>query len=262
MAEAEGERRWAKPASGKSTFLTLAIVLLLGLVGWLLAERNARQFFLVFEDGTLAVKKGIIFPMGKTAFKTDDPALAVAYAPLKPPPGAKLDEERAFDDRAGLDQALYEHLARWTRDDLASEKPEGVERAMGWLSRADKLAGLSAVQRDDLHALRAESGWFEARQLLEKAGDALRQARERLRLTSASSSPHAGDAGEALRRVDPAVDEVYRAARLLAPTGASRSEPAPPPPAPAGAQDAPPPAQAGPSAAPGASPAASPGPGK
>jgi hypothetical protein len=229
MAEAEAERRWGKAASGKSTFLTLAVILLLGLVGWLLAERNARQYFLVFEEGTLSVKKGVLFPVGKTAFKTDDPALAAAYAPLKPPNGAKVDEERGFDDRAALDQALYDHLARWARDDLAAGKPEGVERALQWLSRADKLAGLSAGQRDDLRTLRAESGWFEARQLLEKAADALRQARERLRLTAGSSSPHAGDANEALRRMEPVVDEIYRASRVLAPAGDARAEQGPAP---------------------------------
>jgi hypothetical protein len=224
MAEGEAERRWGKPASGKSTFLTLAVVLLLGLVGWLLSERNARQWFLVFEDGTLSVKKGVLFPAGKAAFKTDDPALAAAYAPLKPPPGAKVDEERAFDERSALDQGLYDVLARWARDDLAGGKPEGIERALGWLARADKLAGLSAAQRDDLRALRAESGWFEARQLLDKSADALRQARERLRLTAGSSSPHAGDANEALRRMEPVVDEIYRASKLLAPAPDGRAD--------------------------------------
>ena len=59
---------------------------------------------------------------------------------------------------------------------------------------------LSSAQREDLKALRAESGFFEARQLLDKGADALRQARERLRLTAASSSSHAGEAGEVLLR--------------------------------------------------------------
>jgi hypothetical protein len=232
MAEEQGqERRWAKPASGRSTVLTIAILLLLGLVGWLLSERNARQWSLVYEDGTLSVKKGVMFPVGRQAFKTDDPLLAQAYAPLKPPPNAKLDEERTFDDRAGLDQALYELLAKWTRDDLGTERPEMVERALSWLARADKLAGLSAAQREDLRNLRAESGFFEARQLLDRGADALRQARERLRLTAGSSSAHAGEAGEVLRRVDPLVDEVYQAGRLLAPTGGPRTaDPSPPPP--------------------------------
>lgn len=229
---AEEERRWSKPASGRSAVLTLAILLLLGLVLWLLSERNARQWALVYEEGTLSVKKGILFPVGRQAFKTDDPALAQAYAPLKPPPTAKLDEERTFEDRAGLDQALYELLAKWSRDDIATERPEMMERALGFIARADKLANISSGQREDLKNLRAESGFFEARQLLEKGADALRQARERLRLTAASPSSHAGDANEALRRVDPIVDEVYRAARLLTPPVSQRAaEAAPPAPA-------------------------------
>jgi hypothetical protein len=226
-------------AGGRSTLLTVAVLALIGIVFYLLSERNARQWSLVTEDGMLTVKKGIMFPMGRQAFKTDDPALAQAYAPVKPPPGAKLDDERSFDDRAGLDQALYELLAKWARDDIAAEKPELIERALTWLSRADRLAGLSAAQREDLRALRAESGYFEARQLLDKGADAVRQARERLRLTAASSSPHAGDASEVLRRVDPLVDELYRAGRLLTPPGSARPEPQQP--APSAAAPAPPP---------------------
>ena len=219
---AEKEERWAKPASGRAAMLTVAVLLLIGLVTWLLSERNARSWALVVEDGMLSVKKGILFPIGRQSFKTDDPVLAQAYAPLKPPSSAKLEEERTFDDRAGLDQALYDLLATWARDDIKTERPELAERALGWLARADKLAMLSSAQREDLKNLRAESGFFEARQLLDKSADALRQARERLRLTAASSSSHAGEAGEVLLRVDPIVEEVYRAARLLGPPAGTR----------------------------------------
>lgn len=226
----EPEQRWGKPASGKSAMVAIAILALVGVVLWLLAERNARQWSLVYDDGWLTVKKGILFPVGRQAFKTDDPALAQAYAPLKPPPGAKLDEERTFDDRAGLDQALYELLARWTRDDIATEKPELVERALQWLGRADRLAGLSQAQREDLRALRAEAGFFEGRQLLEKSADALREARERLRLTAASPSPHARAAEETVRRLDPLVEELYGAIRALSPPVAQPTSAAPPTP--------------------------------
>jgi hypothetical protein len=84
------------------------------------------------------------------------------------------------------------------------------------------------MQKKDLDGLRAEAGFFEARQLVEKGAEALRQARERLRLTAGSTSSHAGDASEALRLVDPIVDELYRASRFLAPAaGAPRREDAP-----------------------------------
>jgi hypothetical protein len=225
----EEEQRWGRRASGRSAFMGLAILVLLGVVGWLLAERNARQYALVYEDGVLSVKKGILFPVGRQSFKTDDPGLAEAYAPLKPPAGAKLDDERVFDDRPALDQALYEVLAKWARDDITSERPERVEEALTFLSRAEKLAGLSGTQREDLKNLRAESGFFEARELLVRSADALRQARERLRLTADSSSPHASEAGETLRRIDPLVDELYQAGRILAPAPAGTSSAAPAP---------------------------------
>ena len=242
MADEAG--RPARSGGAKAALLTVVVLVLAGVVLWLLSERNARQWSLVYQDGTLSVKKGVLLPAGRQPFKTDDPALAQAYAPVKPPPGARLEEERTFDDRAALDQALYELLARWARDDIATEKPELVERALSWLTRAERLAGISAAQREDLRALRAESGYYEAKQLIEKGTEALRQARERLRLTAGSSSPHAGDASEVLRRVDPLVDELYRAERLLGP-GASRprdaapaATPAPPAPAQGAAADA------------------------
>ena len=58
---------------------------------WLLSERNARHWALVYEDGSLSVKKGILFPVGRTSFKTDDPAFAQAYAPLKPTPIVRMN---------------------------------------------------------------------------------------------------------------------------------------------------------------------------
>jgi hypothetical protein len=203
--------------------VTVVVLALVGLVLWLLAERNARQWSLVLDEGVLQVKKGILLPVGRQPFKTDDPLLAQAYAPLKPPPGAKLEEDRTFDDRAALDQALYELLAKWAREDIAAERPEMIERALGWLGRADKLAGLSAAQRDDLRALRGESGFFESRQLLERSADALRLARERLRVTAGSTSSHASDAAEVLRRLDPVVDDVDRATRILAGAASGRA---------------------------------------
>jgi hypothetical protein len=215
-------------SAGRTFLLVVAVLALFAVVVYLLSERNARTYTLALEDGYLAVKKGVMAPMGRQTFKTADPALAQAYAPLKPPPGFKLAEERTFDDRGALDQALYEYLAKWTRDDLASEKPELVQRALSWLDRAEKLAGISGTQREDLRTLRAESGYYEARELLGKAADELRRARERLRVTASSSSHHAGAAGEALHQIDSTTDEVYRAERALASSGGG--QPAPPQP--------------------------------
>jgi hypothetical protein len=110
--------------------------------------------------------------------------------------------------------------------------------------RAELLPSLSGLQKKDLDQLRAEAGFFEARQLVEKSADALRQARDRLRLTAGSTSAHAGDASDALRRIDPVVEELYRAGRVLAPAPSGRSDQAGPAAPPAASAEAPPAAPA------------------
>ncbi len=225
-------RRPQAGAAGRAFLAWVAILLLAGLAVWLASERNARQYFLVAEEGQLLVKRGMLAPYGRQSFKTDDLQLLAAYAPVRPPPGAPIPPEQTFDDRAGLDQALYELLARWARDEVAAAKAESLERASGYVARAERLAGISAAQREDLRALRAESGFFEARQLLEKGAEALRQARERLRLTAQSASPRAGDAAEALKAVEPTLEQLHQTARLLSPAAPRRLDPAPAPAAP------------------------------
>jgi len=217
---------WERGAAGRKAMAWLAILALLGVVLWLVSERNARQWFLVYEDGLVSVKRGLIAPIGRQSFKTDDPQVAQAYAPFKPPLGAAVPPEQSFDDRAGLDQALYDLLARWAREDIQSERPEQLERGTGYVARAERLAGISAAQREDLRALRAESGFYEARQLLDRAEEALRQARERLRNSAQSASPHAGDAAEALKALEPTLEPLHRAAKLVVP-GRRAPEPTP-----------------------------------
>jgi hypothetical protein len=218
--------------SAGGRLLAWAVILALAaLVFWLASERNARQWFLVPEDGELVVKKGMPFPAGRARFKTDDPQLAQTYAPVKPPAGAPAAGEQAFDDRAALDQALYDLLSRWARDDIETEKPELVARGLAWVARAERLAGVSAAQREDLRALRGESGFYEAMWLLERGAEDLRLAREKLRLAADSPTRHAAEAFVLLRRLDPLVEEAFRA-RASAPRPGEKHA-APPAPAPA-----------------------------
>jgi hypothetical protein len=207
----------------------VAWVLILGLsalVFWLGSERNARRFYLVAEDGRLAVKKGILFPAGRGSLKTDDPQLVEAYAPIQPPNAAALGEERSYDDRGALDQAVYDLLSRWARDDVASEKPEMLARGLGYLSRAERLPGISAAQREDLKALRAEYGLHEARQLLEKGAEDLRLAREKLKLAADAPGQRAGDALLLLRRLEPVLEEIYKVSGTAAQPGEKAAPPA------------------------------------
>ncbi len=205
--------------------LSLVILGLLGVVLWLTAERNARQWFLVPEDGQLVVKKGVLFLTGRSSFKTDDPSLAQTYAPLKPPAGAPMPAEQSFDDRGGLDQGLYDLLSRWAREDIASEEPQRLERGLGYVARAERLPGISAAQREDLRNLRGESGFHEARALLERGAEELRLAREKLRLAADSHTRHAAEAFVLLRRIEPLVEEAFRASRAAA-EGAQKPAPA------------------------------------
>jgi hypothetical protein len=201
----------------------LVILGLIGLVAYLMAERNSRRYFLVMEGGALAVKRGLFFPVGMQAFKSSDPALLETYGPVTPPPGVALPSQQTFDERSALDQALYDLLARWARADIATENPERLERGLGYLARADRLAGVSAAQREDLRALRAESGFFEARQLIEHGSAALRGARDKLRLAEEAPTGRARDASELRRRIEPLVDEVNKVARAIAIEPAPRS---------------------------------------
>jgi hypothetical protein len=167
--------------------------------------------------------------------------LAQAYAPLRPPPGAPMPAEQEFDDRAGLDQSLYDVLSRWAHDDISSQDPQRLERALVYLGRAERLAGISAAQREDLRSLRAESGFFEALSLVDRAAEQLRLAHEKLRLAADSQARHATEALVLLRRLEPLGEEVLRLSRAAGPDGghSSPQQPAasspPPPPSDGGA---------------------------
>ena len=216
-------------AAAKTLLAWVVILGLVAVIGYLFSERNARTWSLVPEEGRLVVKKGLFFPIGRSDYRTSDPTLAKVYAPLVPPPGKPLPEDRSFPDQAELDRQLYDLLSAWSREDVSSGDPARLERGLGYLERAMDLPALSLSQRDSLAALRAESGYYEARRLMEKARAELSEAAEKLRLTAGSSSPHALDAQSLLRELGPAVDATSAAVRAAGPARA----PEPPPPSPA-----------------------------
>jgi hypothetical protein len=232
----------ARRGSGmKGVLAWLAILGLLGVVVWLAAERNARTWHLVPDEGRLVVMRGMMLPAGRQAFQTSDPTMAQAYAPLVAPPGKPLPGERTFEDRALLDQALYDVMAGWAREEISSGDPARLERGLGYLTRAEKLPGLSSSQRDDLGALRAESGFQEGLRLLGRAAEELRDVAEKLRRAASSRSSHATDAGVLLRDVEPAVEAATVALRQASKLVAR--PPAPEPVAPDAAAAAPQPAR-------------------
>lgn len=232
------------PRSGaRGALAWLAILGLLALVVWLASERNARTWHLVPDEGRLVVMRGMLLPVGRQAFETADPALAQAYAPVVPPPGKPLPPERTFEERSLVDQALYDLLAGWAREEIGSGDAARLERGLGYLTRAEKLPGLSSAQREDLAALRAESGYHEALRLVARAADELRDAAEKLRRAASSRSRHATDASVLLREVEPAAEASIGAARAAHAGERPRAD------APAAPEDAQPPAAPAPPAA-------------
>jgi hypothetical protein len=197
----------------RSAIAWIAILGLVVLVAWLASERNARTWYLVPADGRLVVMRGYLLPVGRGAFETSDPATVAAYAPIVPPPGKALPAERAFDERGLVDQAIYDLVSAWAREEISSGDPARLERGLGYLARAEKLPGLSPSQREDLASLRAESGYQEALRLLARALDELREAGDRLRRTAGSRSGHAGDAARLLREIEPAAEAAASAVR-------------------------------------------------
>ncbi|MGC4001220.1 MAG: hypothetical protein QM767_28670 [Anaeromyxobacter sp.] len=136
-------------SAGKTLLVWLAILGLLAAVGWLASERNARTWYLVPEDGRLVVKRGLMLPAGRGDFETANPDLAKAYAPLVPPSAGRLPAaERTFSDQADLDQGLYDTLAGWAREDVATGEQARLDRGLGYIGRALLLPGLSTAQRD------------------------------------------------------------------------------------------------------------------
>jgi hypothetical protein len=215
-------------AAGRALLAWLVILGLVVAVGYLVSERNARIWSLVPEDGRLVVKKGLFLPMGSAAFRPSDPTLAKVYAPLVVPPSKALPAGRTFVDQGELDRALYDLLSGWAHEDIAAKEPARMERGLGYVERALDLPGLSTAQRDDLATLRAESGFFEARRLLEKARAELSEAVEKLRLTAGSRSPHAPEAAALLRDVGTAM-EVTTAAVRASGAGPAEATPGPTP---------------------------------
>ncbi len=219
---AEEQRR-----GGGGGFLAwLLILALLAVVVWLASERNARTWYLAPDEGRLVVLKGYMLPAGRQVFKTNDPALAQAYAPIVLPTGKSAPAEQSFDDRSALDQALYDLLAGWAREDIGSGDPNRLERGLGYVDRAEHLGGVSQAQRQDLAALRGESGYFEAQRLLERAAEELRDAAAKLGDAARSRSSHAMDAQLLLKDVEAARDGAMGALRA---SNARQRPPASPP---------------------------------
>jgi hypothetical protein len=193
-----------KLVSGLVRFaVTVVVVGLLGLVGFLASERNARTFTFAVDGDRLVVMKGRRLPAGAEPWTPEDPAQAEAYAPIPlhgfVPSSTFL--EQSFQERDELDRALFEHLERQARPRISSDDPQKQERGVYYLRRAALLSGISRQQRETLAALQSEVAWYQAKLKLEQARQLIVEAMGQLELAGSAQDPNAVRARELAQRL-------------------------------------------------------------
>ncbi len=190
--------------SGLFRFLmTLLVLGLLGLVGYLASERNARTFTLAVHEDQLVVHKGRKLPVGTEPWRPEDPTLAEAYAPV-PLHGQQPSQtllEQTYPERDELDRALFDFLERMARPRISSEDAREQERGVYFLRRAALLQGLNSTQRETLRAMQSQVAWYQARLKLEQARQLVTEAMAQLDLAMQARDPNSQRARELAGRL-------------------------------------------------------------
>jgi hypothetical protein len=191
-------------ATGARRLLTFLVVIsLLGLVGFLASERNARTYSLEVRGDQLVVLKGRMLPAGSAQWAPKDPALAETYAPI-PLEGHQMESTllaKRFDDRDELDRALFEVLEQLARPRLDSDDPRTLQRGFAYLRRAKGLPAITQEQRGRLSRMESELAWYQARLKLEQARQLLGEALLQLELASTGRARNSQRANELAARI-------------------------------------------------------------
>jgi hypothetical protein len=194
--------------------VTLVVLGLIGAVGFLLSQLNARTFTLQQQDGKLLVMKGRMLPMGSDPYRPSDPALAAAYAPFDLLGGTAAGLEGAkFDERDAMDRALFQLLEGLARPRLVSDDPAVLNQGLVALARMQKLGGVTDEQRKTLRSLESEVAFFQARNRLDQARRDIAEAVSQLRISADSGTRHARAAHRMLATVEPAATALEEALR-------------------------------------------------
>ena len=203
-----------RSGGGFRGFLSSLLILgLLGVVGFLLSERNHHQYFLSEDSGILSVDRGFLLPYGHGPFRPSDPQLARAYAPVALPSSVTLAGEETFEDRGELDRRMGELLLAAAASRLEAKDQRHLAEGMALLDQIDLLQQLSSDQRREAHRLRGQVSFFEAEDLIGRALAALDQASTMLQLGSIGAGPNARDAADLLDRLQGPMAQLFRAAR-------------------------------------------------
>lgn len=193
----------------------LGALALLGVVGVLLAELNARSFTVVEDTGRLVIHKGRHLPVGMEPFRPSDLALADTYAPITiegPVPGTILGEK--FRDRDELDRALFDVLEQQAKPRVVSDDPATLEKGLYALRRAERLTGLSIAQKESLKRMQVDVSYFQARLKLDEARRIIGEAVGLLRVAAGSQNTHARSASAMIAAIEPQTKSLEDAIRV------------------------------------------------
>ncbi len=212
MYEDETEMKPTRSAGGGlgralKNLLLLILVLALGFgFLYLVAERNARRYFLVPEGGNLVVKRGIFFPVGEKPYLPDDPGLAAAYAPIPLPATGPKVGPQDFEERSDLDRTLFDELLAWAKPRIHSGESKSMEKGIYYLRRAEKLPTYTEAQRTTLEELQGEVSYYEAKRRLGDAVDTLEKVAQQLKRARDSGSARAHESQALLAAIEGHVD--------------------------------------------------------
>jgi hypothetical protein len=194
--------------------VTLVVLGLIGAVGFLLSQLNARTFTLQQQDGKLLLMKGRMLPMGSEPYRPSEPALAAAYAPFDLLGGTAAGLEGAkFEERDAMDRALFQLLEGLARPRLVSDDSAVLSQGLVALGRMQKLGGITDEQRKTLRSLESEVAFFQARTRLDQARRDIAEAVTQLRVSADSGTRHARAAQRMLAAVEPAATALEEALR-------------------------------------------------
>lgn len=162
--------------------LTLAVLGLLAVVGYLAATVNHSRYRFAESNGMLAVERGLLLPLGFEPYRPETEALRAAYAPIQIPPGASIRAGDIYSERGDLDRAMFGVLSNWAKTRSNASDDGSLDLAATYLDRAELLPALSEEQRAELHRLHGEFAYNYALSRIASIGTALQKAREQLQV--------------------------------------------------------------------------------
>ena len=157
-------------------FVRLSIVGLICVVLYLLSVLNHGKYRFRSQGDTLLIERGRFLPLGFESYVPNDASMTRAYTPIQIPPGESIASPPVFDDRGGMDQALFALLAGWMRQEISSEDPKAMERATHYVERAELLPAISEEQRAELRRLRADLAYRNGQRMVDQVVDILNAA--------------------------------------------------------------------------------------